>query len=93
MRDARICQAIEAKVLLQVTYDMTQRLVEPHAFGVDKVGNELLRAWQQSPLPADWRTFRIDKISALALTRTPFGGPRVDYVRDDKQMTKIYCQL
>ena len=67
MIDPRICQAIGAQIVLEVTYEMTTRFVEPHLFGADKAGNDLLRAWQQSPLPAEWRTFRLDKITSIAL--------------------------
>ena len=93
MIDSRICQAIGAQIVLEVTYDTTTRFVEPHIFGADKAGNDLLRAWQQSPLPAEWRTFRIDKITSMALTRTRFAGARMGYERDDKQIVNVYCKL
>jgi len=93
MIDSQIRQAIGAQIVLEVTYDTTTRLVEPHIFGADKAGNDLLRAWQQSPLPAEWRIFRIDKISSIALTRTRFAGARMGYERDDKQIVNVYCKL
>ena len=93
MNNPTICQAIDGMFLLQITYDNKIRLVEPHAYGVDKAGDELLRAWQQTPSPDDWRTFRVDRMTAVAITKIRFSGPHKDYARNDKAMTKIYCQL
>jgi predicted DNA-binding transcriptional regulator YafY len=93
MYDVKICEAIRGLVLLQITYDGTIRLVEPHAYGHDKAGHELLRAWQTQPAPEDWRSFQIDKATSIAITNTRFSGPRLGYMRNDKQMDRIYCQL
>jgi predicted DNA-binding transcriptional regulator YafY len=89
-----VCQAIREKRVLQFTYDLTNRHVEPHAYGVDKAGDELLRAWQLSPFPTDWRIFRLDKAIGISLTQSHFAMPRQGYNREDKAMSQmIYCQL
>jgi predicted DNA-binding transcriptional regulator YafY len=89
-----ICEAIQGRYVLQLTYDRKIRLVEPHAYGIDDEGHELLRAWQQSPLPSDWRTFRLDKATGIVVTATRFLQPRQGYKRNDTAMKKkIYCQL
>jgi len=93
MYDVKICEAIKHLACLQITYEGTIRLVEPHAYGHDKAGHELLRAWQTQPAPEDWRSFRVDKATSIAITITRFSGPRRGYVRNDKSMTRIYCQL
>jgi predicted DNA-binding transcriptional regulator YafY len=88
-----ICEAITHLVLLEITYRGTVRIVEPHAYGRDKARHELLRAWQTQPAPADWRSFRINNATSIAITKTHFSGPRPGYVRNDKQMDRLYCQL
>jgi predicted DNA-binding transcriptional regulator YafY len=89
-----ICDAIQKRCVLQITYERQIRLVEPHAYGVDDEDHELLRAWQLSPLPDDWRTFRLDKATYIAITDTRFVQPRPGYKRNDTAMKKrIYCQL
>jgi predicted DNA-binding transcriptional regulator YafY len=89
----KICQAISKQLMLHFEYDGKFRTVEPHTYGHDKTGNELLRAWQMFPEPEDWRSFRLDKATSIAISTTRFLGPRVGYVRNDKAMGAIYCQL
>lgn len=43
-----ICEAIKSKKRLKIVYDETKRIIEPHTFGLDKNGNEKLRASQFS---------------------------------------------
>ena len=93
MRYPSICAAIQKKRLLNFTYDFESRVVEPHAYGRTEEGNEILRAWQQTPLPAAWKTFRIDKIAGPAIADTRFSEPRSDYRSDDKAMGHVFCQL
>jgi hypothetical protein len=89
-----ICQAIEGRRVLQITYEGKIRLVEPHAYGIDEEDHELLRAWQLSPLPDDWRTFSVDKAAYIAIADIRFSQPRPGYKRNDAAMRKrIYCQL
>jgi predicted DNA-binding transcriptional regulator YafY len=93
MANAQICDAISKKLLIEIIYDGQNRLIEPHAYGYDKLQHELLRAWQIQPAPSDWRTFRVDKSISISTTTTHFAGPRPDYSRDDKAMEHIYCQI
>jgi predicted DNA-binding transcriptional regulator YafY len=67
-----ICEAIKDRRVLQITYERKIRLIEPHAYGIDEEHHELLRAWQQLPLPDDWRTFRLDKTTGTAITANSF---------------------
>ena len=94
MYNPGICEAIKERRVLQITYERKIRLIEPHAYGIDDEDHELLRAWQQLPLPEDWRTFRLDKTTGIAITATRFLQPRPGYNRNDSAMKKkIYCQL
>jgi predicted DNA-binding transcriptional regulator YafY len=94
MYNSVICDAIQRRLVLQLTYELKIRLVEPHAYGTDDEDHELLRAWQQSPLPSDWRTFRLDKATGIAITATRFLQPRPGYKLNDAAMKKrMFCQL
>lgn len=93
MQHSVICTAIRERRLLRLTYDLKSRLVEPHAYGVTKDGNEVLRAWQESPFPPDWKLFRLDKASGISITDTHFSGPRRDFERGDRALHQTYCEL
>jgi hypothetical protein len=88
-----ICLAILERRLLRITYDFKFRLVEPHAYGTSEDGNDLLRAWQLEPLPADWKLFRLDKATGLAITDTHFLEPRSDYKKHDPVLKSVYEEL
>lgn len=55
---------------LTIWYGGGPRLIEPHAYGLSKKGRELLKAYQVSGYsnsghPTGWKTFRVDKITAI----------------------------
>lgn len=87
-----ICEAISKGVALSIYYDHKQRTIEPYAYGISKEGNELLRAWQTWPLPADWKLFRLDKASLLSISSTKVGPVQIEYNRNDPAMDRIYCE-
>jgi hypothetical protein len=93
MRNETICLAIREKRMLRLTYDFKTRLIEPHAYGVSKDGDDLLRAWQIEPLPADWKLFRLDKATGLTITETHFLQPRFDYKKNDPALKSVYEEL
>lgn len=93
-----IVTAIEQTNVLSLTYDGIPREVEPHAYGVSKGGNELLRCYQisgrhNSEKPHDWELFSVSQIMSLVNTGATFAGPRPDYKRGDKAMAVIYREL
>ena len=93
-----IINAIQQKKLLSLTYDGIARTVEPHAYGLCRNGNELLRCYQikgghNSYTPHDWDLLTVSKILALTDTGVHFAGARPDYKQDDKAMQTIYAQL
>jgi len=93
-----IINAIQQKKLLSLSYDGITRTVEPHAYGVSKKGNELMRCYQvegghNSDKSHDWELLTVSKIIALSDTGKNFAGARPDYKRDDKAMQTIYAQL
>ncbi len=97
--NSTICNAIRECRLLRLNYDWGYRAVEPHAYGLNDNGHELLRAYQiggtsQSGETVGWKLFRVDEISGLHTTEDHFSGPRQGYKRGDKALDQtIYCQL
>ena len=92
-----ITQAIENRRLIEFVYDGGRRVVEPHCFGKNFKGNEIVRAFQvdgySSTGKMGWKLYDIAKVSSLLLLDDVFLNPRLDYVKGDKGMTIIYCEL
>jgi hypothetical protein len=80
----QLVQAISKRRVLGIECHPGGRVVEPHAYGENKDGNELLRAYQTTGASAsgehvNWKLFRIDRIRELDLTDERFPGPRPEY--------------
>ena len=93
-----IISAISDKQCLSFSYDGHQRIVEPHAYGITKNGNEILRAYQVqgghvSYHSKNWHIFSLSKIKYLALSGMNFSGARQGYKRGDGAMSRIYEEL
>lgn len=93
-----IVSAIQEKKCLSFMYNGHHRVVEPHCYGITTSGDEVLRCYQirggsSSGIVPDWKMMTIDKISVLTLTQDEFLGPRNEYKKGDKYMTRIFCEL
>jgi len=93
-----ICEAIRARKLLMFAYGDLMRIVEPHLYGVNAAGHEVLSAWLRPGLSrADpggwWRTYRVDEISALRLLDESFDAPREGYNPNDARMVRVHCGI
>lgn len=80
--DVQLRFAIAHKRLLEVTYDGTTRIVEPHDYGV-RNGKEQVFVYQLRPTsskagkrPTPWRFFDLPKIERCAVTEQTFKGSR-----------------
>ena len=99
MKYPSICTAINECKLINLVYEWGSRIVEPHAYGLNDNGNELLRAYQvsgasESGEHSGWKLFQIDEIRSLSVLEKTFSGPRPGYKRGDKALDeRIYCQL
>ena len=90
---AVVTQAIEEKRLLKIKYDGATRVIEPHAYGINKQGNELLRAFQISGASTSkestgWKLFRLDRVSSIVILCQTFDGPRPEYRQGDVAINK-----
>jgi len=93
-----ICNAIKNRSVLKFTYDGCPRVVEPHAYGLSRAENEVIRCYQtggisRSGTVPDWRLMDVSKIEFLTVTGEHFVGERTGYVRGDKGMPTIFCEL
>lgn len=93
-----IVNAIRNKQVLQISYHGFTRTVEPHAYGVSRKNNEVLRCYQTaggsvSGSPSPWKLLRLDEMRSIATTGGVFRGPRLGYKRDDEDMPQIFAQL
>lgn len=93
-----IADAIRMKLILELRYHGYSRLVEPHAYGIDKNGVEKLRCYQtaggsKSGDPVDWKMLTVREIFAINVTKDAFHRPRPGYRSDDPMIARIYAQL
>jgi hypothetical protein len=95
---ATACQALNARCVLHLLYDRYFRMVEVHAVGVTKDGNDIMRVWQVSGgsvsnEPVGWKLLRLDEATGATLTEVPSAAPRQGYRRNDPAMQRIICQI
>jgi hypothetical protein len=92
-----ICKAVEERRVLELRYHGYSRIVEPHVYGQDKKGDEVVRCYQlaggsDSGERAGWKLLKIKEAVLVHLAETLF-VPRSEYTRDDKVVIKVFCQV
>lgn len=92
-----VIQAIKERITLELRYHGWSRIVEPHAYGRDKSGDEVLRCYQVtggsvSGESSGWKLLKLQEISSLNIGDNGF-SPRRDYKRNDRDMTAIFVQI
>ena len=95
---ARLCAAITRRSLVMFEYGDLIRVVEPHRFGVNSAGHEMLSGWlragySRSDPAGGWRNYLLSDVSALQVLDAPFAGTRPGYVAHDPRMREVYCEL
>lgn len=97
MEEHEICDAIHRRRRARIWYRGGYRVVEPHAFGVGDGGGAYLRAYQVSghthSAEQGWKLFHLEEIEEFKALEETFAGSRAGYMRNDPNMTKIYCEL
>lgn len=98
MRTSSPCEALAAGKRLELRYDGYSRVVEVHAVGTTKEGNEIMRVWQvrggsNSGEPQGWKLFRLGEAFSAHVIDEKSEAPRRGYVRGDKTMQWIRCQF
>jgi hypothetical protein len=90
-------QAIKENKVLELRYHGYSRIVEPHAYGRDKAGDEILRCYQtsggsESGERTGWKLLKVRDVFSLHLTKESFAA-RPEYRRNDKAMAFVFSQL
>lgn len=92
-----IVGAIHDRKILSFYYDGLERVVEPHAVGISRAGNDVLRCYQVQGKHVnsghDWNLCDISKMSNLSMTGAVFDSARPGYKKGDKGMRHIYAEL
>ncbi len=94
----QLCAAIRRRSLVMFEYGDLIRVVEPHRFGINSAGHEMLSGWlragySRSDPAGGWRNYLLSDVSALQVLDAPFVGSRPGYVAHDPRMHEIYCEL
>ncbi len=90
--------AVNKRCVLEFTYQGHHRVVEPHAYGLSRQHNEVIRCYQtggtssSDTLPC-WRLMEIAQIRDLVVSDKHFVGTRPGYARGDMHMSTIFCEL
>lgn len=92
-----VSSAIAEKRMLELRYHGYNRTVEPHAYGRDKSGDEILRCYQtsggsESGERVGWKLLKIADAYAVHGLKQEF-RLRPEYKRNDKAMEYIFCQV
>ncbi|MBW8771120.1 MAG: hypothetical protein JF589_15300 [Gemmatimonadetes bacterium] len=94
----QLCGAIRRRSLVMFEYGDLIRVVEPHRFGVNSAGHEMLSGWlragySRSDPAGGWRNYLLHEVSALQVLDAPFAGARPGYAAHDPRMPQVYCEL
>ncbi|HEX7979814.1 MAG TPA: hypothetical protein VF461_14500 [Gemmatimonadaceae bacterium] len=94
----QLCGAIQRRSLVMFEYGDLIRVVEPHRFGVNSAGHEMLSGWlragySRSDPAGGWRNYLLHEVSALQVLDAPFAGARPGYAAQDPRMPLVFCEL
>lgn len=99
MSDPRIHQAIQYHRLLSIHDGRTCRVVEPHAYALQRDGSEILWCFQisggsASGNPIGWKVFRLSKLRSLRPLQQTFGRARRGWKRyRQRALRRVYCEI
>jgi len=94
----QLCAAIRRRSLVMFEYGDLIRVVEPHRFGINSAGHEMLSGWlragySRSNPAGGWRNYLLSDVTALQVLDAPFAGTRPGYVAHDPRMREVHCEL
>jgi hypothetical protein len=99
MQTSTPCEALNAGLCLEVSYDGYTRIVEVHAVGLSREGRWIMRVWQvaggsQSGKDFGWKMMRLDEVTSVRLSDQKSMAPRPLYKCNDPEMLGgIKCQV
>ena len=92
-----IIDAITEQRLLSLWWQGGTRTVQPHAYGLNTKGNDMMRSWQVSgfsrshKIPA-WKPILVNDARSFVMLDDHF-DPHDQYQPNDKHLTHIYAQI
>jgi len=94
--NSSVTQAIKEQKIIELHYHNYRRTVEPHAYGRNSNGEEVLRCYQitggsKSGERVGWKLLKIRDVFLLQVTSHCF-IVRQDYKRGDSAMVFIFCE-
>ncbi|GIZ50113.1 WYL domain-containing protein [Noviherbaspirillum aridicola] len=89
--DQRVIEAVRSRRVLKLRYYGRSRVVEPHACGVDRLGDDILLCHE--PDSGSWQRLRLFEVLSIAVLDDTFPGPRPGYQRDDPAFASVAAQL
>jgi predicted DNA-binding transcriptional regulator YafY len=94
--NALICRAIREGRVLRFSYEGGAREIEPYCHGFSGEAEEIVRGYQlagasRSGEPIGWKTFRVDRMSAVAVCFTTFPSGRDGSNQADNRMATLHC--
>lgn len=97
MPNAIICDAIDRRLRIELTYPDHVRVLEPHLHGAGADGAELVLGWQvrggPDVDPLGWKLLRLDETTDIQSIAKSAYVPRIGYVRDHEQFVKVFCRV
>lgn len=92
-----IDQAVKEKRVLELRYHGYSRIVEPHIYGKDKNGEEVVRCYQlaggsESGERAGWKLLKMKDVVLVHLAETHF-VPRPEYRTEDAVVRQVFSRL
>lgn len=96
--NAKICEAIKLKRVVEFSYEGGMKAAEPFCYGLNSKNKDVLRAYQiesdiTSVKSEGWKDFIVSKMSNLKIADKTFTGNRFGYNAKDKNMVESYCKI
>lgn len=93
-----IMEAINQRRVLNVFYEGYNRLVEPHVYGINSPGNEVVRSYQtdggsKSGKVEGWKELWISKLDSVVITDRTFVPRASRSPWNEKPMRQVYAQV
>jgi hypothetical protein len=93
-----IYEAIEHRHLIQVYYGGYFRIIEPHIYGNDINGTDVLKAYQVAGANelgrhVGWRWFKVSKIDSIKVLPTAFPASRSSEGVRERALQRVYCEV
>ena len=93
-----VLNAIKEKRLLSFTYQGQRRVVEPHIYGRNAAGNDILTAWfvqgySESLSVPGWRSYLVSEARDLVQLDEMFEHPRPGFNPSDPHFVQVYASL